>query len=58
MPVNRRECMELPASVLESARPEALPDAEASLAGVPIFVRYQSRWWLKVEGVLDAEETR
>jgi hypothetical protein len=31
---------------------------EGSLAGVPVFVRYQPRWWFKVEGGLDAEETR
>jgi hypothetical protein len=30
---------------------------EGPLAGVPVFVRYQPKWWFKVEGVLDAEET-
>jgi hypothetical protein len=27
------------------------------LAGVPVFVRYQPKWWFKVEGVLDPDET-
>ena len=27
------------------------------LAGVPVFVRYQPKWWFKVEGVLDPTET-
>ena len=27
------------------------------LAGVPVFVRYQPKWWFKVEGVLDEHET-
>ena len=26
---------------------------EGALAGVPVFVRYQPKWWFKVEGVLD-----
>ena len=30
---------------------------EGDLAGVPVFVRYQPKWWFKVEGVLDADET-
>jgi hypothetical protein len=30
---------------------------EGPLAGVPVFVRYQPKWWFKVEGVLDADET-
>ena len=30
---------------------------EGPLAGVPVFVRYQPKWWFKVEGVLDEEET-
>jgi hypothetical protein len=30
---------------------------EGDLAGVPIFVRYQPKWWFKVEGVLDEGET-
>jgi hypothetical protein len=30
---------------------------EAGLAGVPVFVRYQPKWWFKVEGVLDETET-
>ena len=29
---------------------------EGSLAGVPVFVRYQPKWWFKVEGVLDPGE--
>jgi hypothetical protein len=29
---------------------------EADLAGVPVFVRYQPKWWFKVEGVLDENE--
>jgi hypothetical protein len=27
------------------------------LAEVPVFVRYQPKWWFKVEGVLDEDET-
>ena len=30
---------------------------EGPLAGVPVFVRYQPKWWFKVEGVLDEFET-
>jgi hypothetical protein len=30
---------------------------EGALAGVPVFVRYQPKWWFRVEGVLDEEET-
>jgi hypothetical protein len=30
---------------------------EAPLAGVPVFVRYQPKWWFKVEGVLDENES-
>ena len=30
---------------------------EGLLAGVPVFVRYQPKWWFKVEGVLDEHET-
>lgn len=30
---------------------------EGALAGVPVFVRYQPKWWFKVEGVLDDGET-
>jgi len=30
---------------------------EGLLAGVPVFVRYQPKWWFKVEGVLDEDET-
>ena len=30
---------------------------EGSIAGVPVFVRYQPKWWFKVEGVLDEHET-
>jgi hypothetical protein len=30
---------------------------EGALAGVPVFVRYQPKWWFKVEGVLDEHET-
>jgi hypothetical protein len=30
---------------------------EGPLAGVPVFVRYQPKWWFKVEGVLDRDET-
>jgi hypothetical protein len=30
---------------------------QGPLAGVPVFVRYQPKWWFKVEGVLDADET-
>jgi hypothetical protein len=30
---------------------------EGPLAGVPVFVRYQPKWWFKVEGVLDENET-
>jgi hypothetical protein len=29
---------------------------EGPLAGVPVFVRYQPKWWFKVEGVLDETE--
>jgi hypothetical protein len=29
---------------------------EGPLAGVPVFVRYQPKWWFKVEGVLDEDE--
>jgi len=31
--------------------------SEGNLAGVPVFVRYQPKWWFKVEGVLDEDET-
>jgi hypothetical protein len=30
---------------------------EGDLAEVPVFVRYQPKWWFKVEGVLDPSET-
>jgi hypothetical protein len=30
---------------------------EGPLAFVPVFVRYQPKWWFKVEGVLDDDET-
>jgi len=30
---------------------------EGPLTGVPVFVRYQPKWWFKVEGVLDETET-
>jgi hypothetical protein len=30
---------------------------EGPLAEVPVFVRYQPKWWFKVEGVLDGTET-
>jgi hypothetical protein len=30
---------------------------EGELAEVPVFVRYQPKWWFKVEGVLDETET-
>ena len=30
---------------------------EGDSAGVPVFVRYQPKWWFKVEGVLDPSET-
>jgi hypothetical protein len=30
---------------------------EGPLTGVPVFVRYQPKWWFKVEGVLDDTET-
>jgi hypothetical protein len=30
---------------------------EGHLAEVPVFVRYQPKWWFKVEGVLDETET-
>jgi hypothetical protein len=30
---------------------------EGPIAGVPVFVRYQPKWWFKVEGVLDADDT-
>ena len=30
---------------------------EGDLAEVPVFVRYQPKWWFKVEGVLDEDET-
>jgi hypothetical protein len=30
---------------------------EGPLAGVPVFVRYQPKWWFKVEGILDPGET-
>jgi hypothetical protein len=30
---------------------------EGDLAEVPVFVRYQPKWWFKVEGVLDESET-
>jgi hypothetical protein len=29
---------------------------EGPLAEVPVFVRYQPKWWFKVEGVLDEDE--
>jgi hypothetical protein len=29
---------------------------DGPLAGVPVFVRYQPKWWFKVEGVLDETE--
>jgi hypothetical protein len=30
---------------------------DGDLAGIPVFVRYQPKWWFKVEGVLDEDET-
>jgi hypothetical protein len=30
---------------------------EGALDGVPVFVRYQPKWWFKVEGVLDENES-
>jgi hypothetical protein len=30
---------------------------EGALDGVPVFVRYQPKWWFKVEGILDDDET-
>jgi len=30
---------------------------EGPLAAVPVFIRYQPKWWFKVEGVLDEDET-
>ena len=30
---------------------------DGDLAEVPVFVRYQPKWWFKVEGVLDETET-
>jgi hypothetical protein len=30
---------------------------EGDLAEIPVFVRYQPKWWFKVEGVLDDTET-
>jgi len=30
---------------------------EGDLAEVPVFVRYQPKWWFKVEGVLDEHES-
>jgi hypothetical protein len=30
---------------------------DGPLAGIPVFVRYQPKWWFKVEGVLDESET-
>ena len=30
---------------------------QGALAAVPVFVRYQPKWWFKVEGVLDQRET-
>jgi hypothetical protein len=30
---------------------------DGALTGVPVFVRYQPKWWFKVEGVLDEDET-
>jgi hypothetical protein len=30
---------------------------EGALAGVPVFVRYQPKWWFRVEGVLDEQES-
>jgi hypothetical protein len=30
---------------------------DGALSGVPVFVRYQPKWWFKVEGVLDEDET-
>ncbi|HUL78577.1 MAG TPA: hypothetical protein VL691_15040 [Vicinamibacteria bacterium] len=30
---------------------------DGELAEVPVFVRYQPKWWFKVEGVLDETET-
>jgi len=30
---------------------------EGDVADVPVFVRYQPKWWFKVEGVLDPTET-
>lgn len=30
---------------------------EGPLSGVPVFVQYQPKWWFKIEGVLDEDET-
>jgi hypothetical protein len=30
---------------------------EGPLEGVPVFVQYQPKWWFKIEGVLDEDET-
>jgi hypothetical protein len=30
---------------------------EGDLAEVPVLVRYQPKWWFKVEGVLDEDES-
>jgi hypothetical protein len=30
---------------------------EGSLAGVPIYVKYQPKWWFKAEGVLDESQS-
>jgi hypothetical protein len=31
---------------------------EGALSGVPVFVQYQPRWWFKVEGWLDEDQTQ
>ncbi|MBX7186560.1 MAG: hypothetical protein K1Y01_15575 [Vicinamibacteria bacterium] len=30
---------------------------EGALSGVPVFVQYQPKWWFKIEGWLDEDET-
>jgi hypothetical protein len=30
---------------------------EGAIEGVPVLVHYQPRWWFKIEGALDEDET-
>jgi hypothetical protein len=30
---------------------------EGTLAGIPVYVRYQPKWWFKTEGVLDETQS-